>query len=111
MDYTSDEMRDALLSTVALIRADIEGDDDGIAVIFKNATERDLRAITEALITTASDTIVRLTLAHALIEDEHDREFIRTADIRQTLADPDIRAQVAKNAARVQAQLVGDGSS
>ena len=108
-DWSAAEVTDAGRDIAALLRASIDGRHDDTAAILDGAGDRGTRCIAETLLAMTADFMIRLTVAVSVVEDEPVLKLIGSDDHEALLADPDIRAAVEVNLARVQASIVEGG--
>jgi hypothetical protein len=108
-DWSAAEVADAGRDVGALLRASIEGRHADTSAILDGAGDRGTRCIAETLLAMTADFMIRLTVAVSVVEDNPVLELVGSADHEALLADPDIRAAVEVNLARVQAAIIGGG--
>lgn len=110
MDYTDAEIADAGRDAVALVRAAADDRRQDMSAILDAAGALGTRCAAETLADLAADLLVRLTAAHSVAPLEM-QELVAKSDIGEFLAEPEIRAAVEANIARIQAGFLSGDSN
>ena len=107
MNTMEDRKDEAARTMLALVRAALNDDEEGMQALVADASERELRAVALVFAGALLDMIVRLSIAHSVL-GEDEGVFLRDGTgVDAVLADPAARAAVEQNIAATQARLIG----
>jgi hypothetical protein len=107
MDFTPDQLADAERDVMALIRARLSDDLEGMEAILDSAGEREQRLALMIMAGAVAGQMIKLTAALLLIEDEDKQAWVQNTDTEDMLADnPRLRELVERNAENIQADLI-----